>query len=132
MALQCDIVTPVSKLFSGEIEFVVLPAAEGEMGIYEKHDPIVTTLNAGTVRVTEEPSAEAVTYFVAGGYAEIDTEHVIILADRAQAAAEVDVEAAQKTLSDLKERLAESADDDTQKPFLTSEIEWYSLLVGEN
>ncbi len=131
MALQCDIVTPVSKLFSGEIEFVVLPAAEGEMGIYEKHDPIVTTLNAGTVRVTEESASEPVIYFVAGGYAEIDSEHVIILADRAQAAAEVDAESARETLNDLKERL-EGSVDDTQKPFLTSEIEWYSLLVGEN
>ncbi len=130
MALQCDIVTPVSKLFSDEVEFVVLPAAEGEMGIYEKHDPIVTTLNAGTVRVTENASSEPTTYFVAGGYAQIDGDQVIILADRAQAADEVDKESVRESLDELKEKLEDSSDDDTQTPFLKSEIEWLSLLAG--
>lgn len=51
--LQCEIVTPESKLYSDEAHFVVIPASEGEMGIFAKHEPVVTTLKSGTVRVTE-------------------------------------------------------------------------------
>ena len=93
--LECKIVTPTSELSSGQASFVALPASEGEMGVYEKHEPVVTTLSAGTVRVTPAEgsgsgSGEVERFCVDGGYAQIDGAHVTVLADRAVALASVD------------------------------------------
>ena len=126
--LQCEVVTPESRLYTGEADFVVLPAANGEMGIYANHEPVVTTLNPGAVRVTEHEGQEVVRYIVAGGYAQVEAERVIVLADRAAALAKIDKAAVRVHIDDMKEKLADMKDDDPNAAFLKSEIEWNQLL----
>lgn len=128
MPLQVEIVTPESKLYSDEVIFMVLPAAEGEMGVYEKHEPIVTTLKAGTVRLTKEDGAEQIRYVVAGGYAQIEPERVIVLADRAAAVEKLNRSAIRVHIDELKEQLADLKDDDPNVAFLKSEIEWNTVM----
>ena len=127
--LQCEIVTPVRELYSGQADFVVLPAAEGEMGVYAKHEPVVTTLNAGTVRVTEQGSKEPVRYIVDGGYAQVEAERVMILANRAMAVRESNPTQIRVEIDELKEQLADLADDDPNVAFINSEIAWKKTFL---
>lgn len=129
--LQCEIVTPESRLYSDEVNFVVIPASEGEMGIYAKHEPVVTTLKSGTVRVTEEEGKEPVRYIVAGGYAQIEAERVIVLADHAAAFAELDETAIKVHIDDLREKLADLEDDDPNRAFIEDEVKWNEVLLEQ-
>ena len=129
MALQCEIVTPESRIFYAEANFVVIPASEGEMGVYEQHEPVVTTLKAGSVRVTEHDGKEPLRYIIAGGYAQVGADHVTVLADRAAAAEELDSTEIRIHIDEMKEQLADLKDDDPNAAFLKSEIEWFELVV---
>ena len=125
MALQCEIVTPESRIFSAEANFVVIPASEGEMGVYEQHQPVVTTLKAGSVRVTEHDGKEPLRYIIA----QVGADHVTVLADRAAAAEELDSTEIRIHIDEMKEQLADLKDDDPNAAFLKSEIEWFELVV---
>ena len=130
--LQCEIVTPESKLYSDEVNFVVIPASEGEMGIYPKHEPVVTTLKSGTVRLTEEEGSEPIRYIVAGGYAQIEADRVIVLADHAAAMQELDETAIKVHIDDLKEKMADLADDDPNRAFIEDEVKWNQVLLEQS
>jgi F-type H+-transporting ATPase subunit epsilon len=129
--LQCEIVTPESKLYSDEVNFVVIPASEGEMGIYAQHEPVVTTLKSGTVRVTEQEGKESLRFIVAGGYAQIEAERVIVLADRAAALQELDETAIKVHIDDLKEKMADLKDDDPNRAFINDEVKWNQVLLEQ-
>jgi F-type H+-transporting ATPase subunit epsilon len=130
--LQCEIVTLEAKLFSADVHFVVLPAAEGEMGVLPDHEPVVTTLNPGSVRVTVEEGSQPVSFIVDGGYAQIDGERVIVLADRAAAVEEIDATALNVRNDELREQLQDMPEDDPNAAFLKSEIHWNETLLKEH
>lgn len=129
--LQCEIVTPESTLYTDMAHFVVIPATEGEMGIYSKHESVVTTLRSGTVRVVEEEGSEPVRYIVAGGYAQIEGDRVVVLADHAAAMKELDVNAVRYHIDELKETLADLADDDPNRAFIEDQIKWNQVLLQQ-
>ncbi len=129
--LQCDIVTPEHKFYSDTVEFVVFPASEGEMGVYEKHEPVVTNLKAGTVRVTVEGEPEQKRFVIAGGYAQIDGEKVVILASRAESYDNIDRDALEKELEALRFQLEDMDSEAANYAFLNSEIKWKELLLKQ-
>ena len=130
--LQCEIVTPERKLYSEEAGFVVLPGSAGEMGVLPGHAPTVTTLDAGRVDVRMALDAkDGVRFLVAGGYAQVETDRVIILADRAIDVKEIDFDAAQAEAQSAKSRLAEMSDDDPNRAFAESEKKWNELLLSQ-
>ena len=95
----CDIVTPVAKLVSDEVELVVVPGVEGEMGFLKGHAPLVSVLADGEARVKAVGASETVHYALQGGYVEVTDDKVIILADRALPAADIDVEQVREQLN---------------------------------
>ncbi|MEW5985662.1 MAG: F0F1 ATP synthase subunit epsilon [Chloroflexota bacterium] len=93
MPIRCDIVTQERSVFSDQVDAVNLPGAEGRMGILPNHSPLLTALDYGEVVVRKGHDE---TYFaIGGGLAEIQPDHVIVLADSAEAAEEIDLERAQ-------------------------------------
>ena len=75
-----EIITPDKKVFSGEVEAIKLPGAEGSFGILDNHAPIIATLKKGTVKVTD--SKKAVENFeINGGVVEVLNNKVIVLAE---------------------------------------------------
>jgi len=52
--LKLEIITPDSKFFEGDAEFVELPGAEGDMGVFPQHEALVTELKAGELRITNK------------------------------------------------------------------------------
>ena len=126
--IQCEVVTPERQLYSADATFVVLPAANGEMGIYYKHAPVVTYLNDGCMRVTGENAEEVTRIAVAGGYAQVDGQKVIVLANRAALLSDVDAAEVDAKLEQLSAELKELGDDDVTASFKKNELAWYELL----
>jgi F-type H+-transporting ATPase subunit epsilon len=117
-------------LFSGEAEYVAVPAAEGEIGFLYKCAPFMSTLKRGTVRIKEVMAAEAAQVFaVDGGYVEVDGYKVVVLASHALDVKDVDVAVAQERIATNEKRLAELDADDSRAVFIRQEIEWQQFLV---
>lgn len=94
MPIQCEIVTQERTVFSGQVDSVNLPGAEGRMGVLPRHSALLTILGFGEVMVRVEGEEE---YFaIGGGIVEVQPERVVILADSAEHAAEIDVERAEQ------------------------------------
>jgi F-type H+-transporting ATPase subunit epsilon len=112
MPVRCDIVTQERSVFSGEVNMVVLPGAEGVMGVLPHHSPMLTSLNFGEVIVRYDGGEE---YFaVGGGIAEIQPDHVIILADSAEPASEIDIDRAQRARDEAEEMMREGVPADPE------------------
>ena len=77
-----ELVSPERVLYSGEVEAVMLPGTEGDMTVLPGHAPVMTALKTGVVIATNhKDNGERV--LVRGGFAEINAETVIVLAERA-------------------------------------------------
>jgi F-type H+-transporting ATPase subunit epsilon len=95
MPLHVEIITQERKLYNDEaVDIVNLPGIEGEMGILPQHAPLVTALNFGEVRVRKGDHEE--TFAVGGGVVQVSHDHVIILADSAEQADEIDIARAEE------------------------------------
>ena len=81
MPLTLEIVTPEDRVFSDTIDTVVIPTLEGEIGILPGHIPLLTQVADGELRVTK--GAETKGLVVGSGFAEIEGDHVKILAELA-------------------------------------------------
>ena len=81
--IQIDVVSAEESIFSGEAEFVVAPAIMGEVGIYPRHTPMLTTIKPGALRIKLADNAEEQLIFVSGGVLEVQPGLVTVLADTA-------------------------------------------------
>ncbi|MSP29264.1 MAG: ATP synthase F1 subunit epsilon [Acetobacteraceae bacterium] len=88
MALQLEIVSPEKLLLSKAVEMVVIPAAEGEMGVMQSHAPMLLLLRGGVIGIVENGQVTE-RLFVAGGFAEITPERCTVMADEAIPVGEV-------------------------------------------
>jgi F-type H+-transporting ATPase subunit epsilon len=91
--IHVDIVSAEGQIFSGEATMVLAPGSQGELGIYPRHAPLLTTLTAGEVRVQTEGQEEQ-SFYVGGGAMEIQPHLVTVLADTAARAKDLDEAAA--------------------------------------
>ena len=79
--LHFSLVSPERELFSGEVDQVDAPGAEGDFGIFAHHAPFMTALKSGPVRVHNDGQVR--TYEVEGGFADVTPAGLTILAERA-------------------------------------------------
>ncbi len=103
--LRLEIVTPEAKAYSEDVDMVVLPGMDGELGVYPQHVPLLTTLKPGELRVFKGGTATSLA--VGEGFAEITGEAVSVLTDMAlessaidEATAEAAVARAQAAMKD--------------------------------
>lgn len=106
--ITVDIVSAEGEIFAGEAEMVFVPAQEGELGITPRHAPLLTLLKTGEVRVRTSEGEHSV--FVSGGALEVQPSHVIILADTAIRAKDLDEAAALAAKQRAEEALAGKID----------------------
>jgi F-type H+-transporting ATPase subunit epsilon len=102
--IQCDIVSARRQIFSGEVTHCVVSGTHGELGIYPRHAPLMTTLQAGEVRVWNEDNEE-LTFIIGGGILEVMPHLVTVLADRAVRAADIDEAAARSAKAEAEREL---------------------------
>ena len=103
--LLLEIVTPEAKSFSGEVDMVVLPGVEGELGILPMHVPLMTRLLPGEVRILRD--GKETDLVVGTGFVEVSQTHVSILTDMAMADTEIDEAAAEEAVKRAEERARE-------------------------
>ncbi|MFW5426955.1 MAG: F0F1 ATP synthase subunit epsilon [Methylophagaceae bacterium] len=107
MTIHVDIVSAEKEIFSGACEAVFASAKMGELGIYPRHTPLLTSLKPGEVRVLVDGKEEQ--FYVSGGMLEVQPSVVTILADTAMRAEDVDEAAALEAKADA-ERAINDAD----------------------
>lgn len=88
MPTDLEIVSPEKLLLSKPVDMVVIPAAEGEMGVLPNHSPMIVLLRAGTIRLYSGTTVTEQLY-VTGGFAEITPTRVTVLANEATPVAEL-------------------------------------------
>src|ERR1700688_3241331 len=101
--LQLEIVTPEARTFSEEVDMVVLPGVEGELGILPLHVPLMTQLLPGEVRIMQ--GAKEIDLVVGTGFVEVTPTRVSILTDMAMADSDVDESAAEEAIDRAKTAL---------------------------
>jgi len=112
MPLHLEIVTPERVAYEDDVDMVICPGSEGELGILPHHAPLLSTLGFGELRIRKGGSEE---YFaIAGGFVQVRPDKVVVMAETADLASEIDLEAAQAARREaeraLEEGFTESAD----------------------
>lgn len=99
-----ELVSPQKLLFSGEVEQVDVPGAEGEFGVLADHAPMVTTLRPGILTVYGASGAQKIV--VLGGFAEVSADGLTVLADVAEAVEDFDRSTIATRISELESQIA--------------------------
>jgi F-type H+-transporting ATPase subunit epsilon len=105
-AFHFELVSPEKLLFSGEVDQVVAPGADGQFTVLKDHAPVMTTLKAGVVRIESAGKVEKL--FVRGGFADVSAIGFTILAEQALAVADVDVVKLESDIKNAREDLADA------------------------
>jgi len=119
MTIRCEIVSQDRTVFQGNVDIVVLPGAEGEMGILPHHAPALTLLKYGVIKVRHGGQEDL--FSVAGGMAEIQPDIITILADAVENVEEIDVVRAQAAKKRAEDALAKISPDEDPDVYLTME-----------
>lgn len=122
-SINFKIVTPERVVYEKDIYQVSLPTAAGEITVLPHHIPLVTVLKTGEMLIKDEDGERPIA--VAGGFVEVkDGEHLVVLADNAERAEEIDVERAEKAKARAEEQMkAIKAGDDIDFARLQAVIE---------
>jgi F-type H+-transporting ATPase subunit epsilon len=109
MPIRLEIVTGERLVYSDDVESVVAPGVEGEMGILPHHAALMTSLAPGELRVKKD--GQEVVMAVSGGFMEVLPHKVTILADTAERADEIDEARAEEARNRAQKRLAQAEKD---------------------
>jgi F-type H+-transporting ATPase subunit epsilon len=101
--LQLEIVTPEAKIFSEEVNSVVLPGSEGEMGILPQHAALMTQIQPGEVRITRDSGT--ISLAVGQGFAQIKDNKVAVLTDMAMKTDDIDETKTQEAIDRAQEAI---------------------------
>ena len=107
---KLEIVTPDARTYSEDVEMVTLPAAEGEMGIYPQHVPLMAQIVAGEVIARKDGRDHFLA--VGEGFVQITPDRVAIMTDMAVRAENIDEAKAEEARKRAEARLAEKLDDE--------------------
>jgi F-type H+-transporting ATPase subunit epsilon len=113
-----SLVTPEGSAFEGDVEMLVVPGADGEIGVLARHAPLVALLNAGSTRVYRDRSSGDVLEFATGpGFFKVEQDRALALVDDAVEAREIDDARAQTQLEEARAELEriESGESDADR-----------------
>ena len=113
MALTLEIVTPEARVYSDTIDTVVIPTTSGEIGILPGHIPLLTQIEHGELRVTKNGLTSLLA--VSGGFAEIEGDHIHVLAENAITEEKIDENAVEAALKRAEQELKDAKDLDPQQ-----------------
>jgi F-type H+-transporting ATPase subunit epsilon len=112
MTIRVEIVSQDRTVFEGDVDIVVVPGSDGEMGILPNHAPLLSTLRIGVIKVRR--AGEEQQFIVTGGLIEVQPKIVTILADAAENVTEIDIARAEEAKRRAEQRLAEGGAADTE------------------
>ena len=108
--IQIDVLTARKSLFSGVARFVSLPGLLGELGVEPGHAALITAIKPGSIRIVG-PDADEIILYTKGGFVEIQPNSIIVLAEEAERAADLDELAAMAAQERAKAHMADRSSD---------------------
>ena len=129
--LNCQFVRPDRLLFDGPVANLVLVTYAGELGVWPGHAPEIVALGDGVVRIRRLPADGGGEYdvVVSGGYAEVDNDGVIILADHARRTDDIDPDVVRRTRDEAIDALDEIGEGNYRAAYYEKKIRWCNLLL---
>ena len=105
MPLQLEIVTPERRAYTDEVDMVIVPGIDGQLGILPHHTRLITALGTGELRIKKGGTEQSM--LISGGFVEVRSDKVIVMADLAEHSDEIDeakaVEARKRAESELEQ-----------------------------
>ena len=110
MPMNLEIITAERSVYSGEVDMVIAPGLDGQLGILPKHAPLMTVLKPGELTV-KKSGEEDMYVAVSGGFMEVIGNRVSVLADACERSDEIDETRAEQAMQRAQERLAQRGSD---------------------
>lgn len=119
--IKFEITTPEKKVYSEDVEQITIPTLEGEITVLPGHIPLVAALKAGELRVIK--NKEEIPMAVSGGFIEVTPDKVVVLADSAEHAEEIDEKRAEEAKARAAKLMTEKKFDAEEFAVLSAKIE---------
>ncbi|MHB8959851.1 MAG: F0F1 ATP synthase subunit epsilon [Candidatus Limnocylindrales bacterium] len=103
MPLHLEIVTPERMAYSDDVDMVLVPGVEGELGILPHHTPLVSLLGLGELTIRKGGQEES--FAIVGGFLQVRPDKVVVMAETASLASEIDLERAQEARREAQRAL---------------------------
>lgn len=126
--ISLTVVTRERKFIEADVDEVVLPASDGEIGVLPGHTPLLTTLRVGTLRYRAGTTVERIV--IVWGFAEVLPDRVIVLAERGVLPGEIDVTAAEAERVEAEKELAFLSSHDPQFAIVEGRLEESVALIN--
>ena len=120
--MKIDIVTPLGRIFQGEIKEATFPGIDGEFGVLEGHSPLVTNLKPGVITLKKDNGKEEV-IAINWGHVEVTPDHINVLADGAVPVTGSTESEIADAIEKAKKLIQEAADSDVLAAAVTAKIE---------
>ena len=88
MPLKLEIVSPERMVYSDDVDMVIVPGRNGQLGILPHHTPLISSLGVGELRIKKSGTEESM--LISGGFVEVRPDKVIVMADLAEHSDEID------------------------------------------
>jgi len=102
---EVSLVTPDGPVYEGEAEMLIVPGADGEIGVLARHAPLIAMLNAGSTRVHVKRETEVLEFATGPGFFKVEQDRALALVDDAVDAKHIDDARARKQLEDAQAEL---------------------------
>ncbi len=126
--ISLTIVTRERKIIDVEVDEVVLPASDGEIGVLPGHTPLLTTLKIGQMRYRVGTTMHRLV--LSWGFAEVLPDRVIVMAETARLPEEVDAAAAEDERQQAERELADLSSHDPQFALVEARLEESIAVIG--
>ena len=103
--IKLEVVTAERLVYSDEVDILVAPGIEGQLGILPQHESLMTILQAGEMMARK--GNEEISWAISGGFLEVQPDRIIVLADTAERDDEIDLQRAEEAKRRAEERLKE-------------------------
>ena len=112
--LRVEVITPEGPVFADEARMVIVPGAEGELGVLARHAPLVARLDPGETRVMQGEN-DWIALATGPGYFKVQHDVALVLVSSAYKANEVDTDQAQRDLDDANARLEKAEQEEDER-----------------
>mgnify|MGYP001465851415 FL=1 len=106
-----DLVSPEKLVFSDDAGMIIVPGKDGDIGILPGHSKVISSLRSGRVMIYDEDKNLLKSFFVSGGFVEINPEKCIVLAESVNDMSELDKSAIEKEIQDILKSNTDNAND---------------------
>jgi F-type H+-transporting ATPase subunit epsilon len=127
--LFCRVITPEEVIYDGEADLVIARIADGDLGVLVDHSPLVSTVEAGEVRIKQDD--EQLVYATSDGFFKVSENLVQVLVEEAVSVEDIDVDAAEDRVEEAERELSEVSEEAEARDRVVAEVERRQHM-GEN